>query len=44
VFVRRYARVIVADTTKDFKQTRITVADAYSVIREIVRWENGGGR
>jgi hypothetical protein len=44
VFVRRYARVSVADTTKDFKQARISVADAYSVIREIVQWENGGGR
>lgn len=44
VFARRYARVIVADTTKDFKQTAVTRDGAYSVIRRVVSWESGGGQ
>jgi hypothetical protein len=41
VFTRRYARVSVGDTTTNFTQTPIA---AYSVVRHVVRWENGGGR
>jgi hypothetical protein len=43
VFRGRYARVTVADTAKDFKQSPISTDSAYSVIRRIVRWETGGG-
>jgi hypothetical protein len=44
VFTRRYARVGVADTTKNFKQTTVAENMVYSVVRQIVRWESGGGR
>jgi len=43
VFQARYARVAVADTTKDFKQAMVTHGTAYSVIREVLRWETGAG-
>jgi hypothetical protein len=41
VFVHRYAMVTVADTTKNFKQQVVTGALAYSVIRDVIRWETG---
>lgn len=41
VFTNRYAVVWVGDTTKDFKQSAITTDAAYSVIRNVLRWENG---
>ena len=41
IFTRRYARVSVGDTTQNFKQSPIA---AYSVVRQVVRWESGGGR
>jgi len=44
VFVRRYARVSVSDTTKDFKQATVSGDSAYSVIRKVLRWENGRGK
>ena len=42
VFQRRYARVLVEDTTKNHSENHIAAEDAYSVIREVVRWETGG--
>jgi len=39
VFTKRYARVIVADITKDYRQENVGEAGAYSVIRSVVRWE-----
>jgi hypothetical protein len=41
IFVKRYAVVVVADTTKDFRQQNVSEEHAYSVIREVVRWETG---
>ena len=43
VFTKRYATVLVADTTKNFKQAQVTGDAAYSVIRGVVRWEGGRG-
>jgi hypothetical protein len=43
VFTKRYASVVVADTTKTFKQASVTAEGAYSVIRGVVRWESGRG-
>jgi hypothetical protein len=43
IYQRRYARVVVADTSKDFRQSAISAEQAYSVIREVVRWETGTG-
>jgi hypothetical protein len=40
VFLHRHATVLVADTTKDHQQN--SVAEGYSVIREVLRWETGG--
>ena len=42
VFVNRYATVLVGDTTKDFKQSSVGEGAAYSVVRNVLRWENGG--
>jgi hypothetical protein len=42
VFVRRYAVVVVADTTRDSRQELGSGEHAYSVIRDVVRWETGG--
>jgi hypothetical protein len=42
VFVGRHALVVVGDTTKDFKQSRVQPDSAYSVVRKVVRWETGG--
>ena len=42
VFTKRYARVIVADTTKDYRQQTVNEVATYSVIRSVVRWETGG--
>ena len=44
VFEHRAARVQVADTVQSFNRSRISPAEAYSVIREVLRWETGGGR
>jgi len=44
IFTKRYARVIVGDTTKNFKQTALAESMAYSVVRKVVRWESGGER
>lgn len=41
VFTRRYARVSVGDTTTNFKQNSIA---AYSVVRQVIRWESGDGK
>ena len=44
VFQGRYAQIMVADTTKDFKQTTVLGDGAYSVVREVVRWHTGGSK
>jgi hypothetical protein len=44
VFRGRNARVIVSNTTKDFRQSAVGEERAYSVIRRVVRWETGGSR
>ena len=41
VFVGRYARVVAEDTKKNHRAMQISEEDAYSVIREVVRWETG---
>ena len=41
VFVSRYALVLVGDTTKDFKQVKVREDSAYSVVRNVLRWETG---
>jgi hypothetical protein len=40
VFLGRQAQVLVGDTTKDFKQVRIESNNAYSVVRNVTRWES----
>jgi hypothetical protein len=42
VFTNRYAVVLVGDTTKDFKQSSVGEDAAYSVVRNVLRWDNGG--
>jgi len=44
VFVRRMAVVLVGDTTKNSKQEAVKGDFAYSVIKEVVRWETGEPR
>ena len=41
VFARRYARVSVGNTTKNFKQAVIAESCMYSVVRDVVRWDTG---
>ncbi len=41
VFVNRHAVVLVGDTAKDFKQSSVGEDLAYSVIRNVLRWETG---
>jgi len=41
VFVRRFARVEVADVEKDFNQIALSRHEVYSVIRRILTWETG---
>ncbi len=41
VFVKRYAVVVVGDTAKNSKQELITGEFAYSVVKDVVRWETG---
>lgn len=41
VFTKRYARVKVSDTTKNFRQDNISTEHAYSVIRDVLQWETG---
>jgi hypothetical protein len=42
IFKRRYARVVVADTAKDFKQRAVSGQSSYSVIRTVLSWDTGG--
>lgn len=42
VFVRRYATVVVADTTRDSRQELAVRELAYSVIRDVLSWDTGG--
>lgn len=42
VFTNRYARVVVGDTEKTFRQETVAGNAAYSVIRDVVEWETGG--
>jgi hypothetical protein len=42
IFKRRHARVVVADTGKDFKQKPVDGQSAYSVIKTVLRWDTGG--
>ena len=42
IFQRRHALVLVADVEKNFKQISLSSDEAYSVVREIIRWETGG--
>jgi hypothetical protein len=44
VFQGRYAQIVVADTTKNFRQTTVHGDGAYSVVRELVRWHTGRGK
>jgi hypothetical protein len=44
VFVRRFARVTVGDTTKTHRQIAVTPEAAYSVVRTVLRWDTGGSR
>lgn len=41
VFTKRYARVFVRDTTKDYHQHAITGPTAYSVVGYVVSWQTG---
>jgi hypothetical protein len=41
IFVRRFAKVIVGDTMRDFEQRAVRPDAAYSVVREILEWETG---
>jgi hypothetical protein len=40
IFVRRHARVVVADTQRDFEQATTPVT-VYSVVRSVIEWETG---
>lgn len=42
IFVKRYATVLVADTTRDSRRELQSEDHAYSVIRDVVRWGTGG--
>jgi hypothetical protein len=42
VFVKRYARVYVGDTVKDYRQKAVNVVSAYSVIRRVIEWQTRG--
>lgn len=42
VFMRRCAVVLVADTTRDSRRELESKEHAYSVIRDVVRWDTGG--
>jgi hypothetical protein len=44
VFERRYAVVLVGDTTKTHKQEPTDEQNCYSVIRDVIRWEEIGAR
>lgn len=41
IFLRRFARVTVADVEKDFNGNALSDAEVYSVISKIVTWETG---
>ena len=41
VFVRRQARVTVADTEQDHRQRPVTESSRYSVVREVLKWHSG---
>jgi hypothetical protein len=42
VFRRRFALVSVSDTTKTHRQIAVTPEAAYSVVRDVLRWDTGG--
>jgi hypothetical protein len=42
VFERRYATVVVSDTTRDSRQELTAKELAYSVIRDVESWDTGG--
>lgn len=42
IFVRRFARIEVADVEKDFRQMAVACDQVYSVVRRILSWETGG--
>jgi hypothetical protein len=42
IFERRHARVVVADTEKDFNQKAVGGQSSYSVIRTVLCWNTGG--
>lgn len=44
IFVRRFARIEVADVEKDFHQMVLSGDQVYSVVRRILYWETGGAR
>jgi hypothetical protein len=41
IFERRHAVVLVSDVKKNFQQISLGSDEAYSVVREIIRWETG---
>jgi hypothetical protein len=41
IFERRYATVLVADTTKSF-DGHVRADESYSVIRDVLEWQTGG--
>jgi hypothetical protein len=42
IFTHRYARILVDNTAKNFKQAPVSGESGYSVVRSVVRWETGG--
>jgi hypothetical protein len=42
IFVRRFARIEVADVEKDCNQITLSADQVYSVVRHILSWETGG--
>lgn len=42
VFKKRYATILVADTTRDSRQELAVKELAYSVIRDVLNWDTGG--
>jgi len=42
VFTHRYARILVENTAKNFKQSPVSDESGYSVVRSVVCWETGG--
>ena len=42
IFTHRYARILVDNTAKNFKQVAVRDESGYSVVRSVVCWETGG--